>query len=119
VYESFSNKGVKNGKAYAYVDIDGYEEFTMYIRSNGEDDYDYMLVSQLDQTINGTGDLNNTTKVKAHTRSKENAGTDLNSYIKVTWTGIDMGPHRICILYAKDDDSNAGTDQGYFFIPKA
>jgi hypothetical protein len=119
VYESFSNINKNNSTAYAYVDINGYEEFTMYIRSNGEDDYDYMLVSQLDIPSITLSDRTNTTKVKAHTRGNANAGTGLNSYTKVTWTGIDQGPHRICILYGKDSSSREGTDQGYFFIPKA
>ena len=118
VYESFSNINVDSSEAVAYIDIAGYDEFSMYIRSYGENDYDYVMVSELDQNITRGTSYSNTTYVKGHTRSKSTSGNAVSNYTKLTWAGIGNGAHRITVLYGKDGSSKSGTDQGYFFIPK-
>ena len=115
VYESYSNKGVHNSIAKMYIDIKGYETFSFYIRSYAESNYDYVIVSQLDQDITSS---QGTTGVYAHTQSSQNSNTSLSSYKLVTFTGIDKGPHRITIGYRKDSSDNSGSDQGYVLIPK-
>ena len=118
VYESYSNKGVNNTAAIMYIDIDGYTDFDLYIRSYAESNWDYVMVSQLDQTINNNTSYSNSTLVKAHTRGNQKAGNTISDYTKVSFTGIDEGQHRITIVYRKDSSSHSGDDRGYLLIPK-
>ena len=118
VYESNSNYNVNNSGATMYIDIDGYSEFSLYIRSYAEGSFDYVMVSQLDQTINNSTTYSNTTLVKAHTRGNQQSGTTLSNYTLVEFTNIDGGSHRITIVYRKDSSSHNGTDRGYVLIPK-
>jgi hypothetical protein len=118
VYQSHSNKGVPNSAAVMYIDITGYENFKLYIRSYAESNYDYVMVSQLDQTITSGTSYSNTTLVKAHTRGSQSSGTTISNYKLVEFTGIDGGDHRITVLYRKDSSSNSGDDRGYVLIPK-
>ena len=107
VYESYSNYNKDNGVATMYIDIDGYSEFSIYVRSDAESSYDYVTVSELDSTSQ-----------KVSTSGKQNSGTALSNYTKVTYTGIDGGSHRIIVTYRKDGSVNEGTDRGYLIIPK-
>ena len=107
VYESYSNYNVDSGVATMYIDIDGYTEFSIYVRSNAESNYDYVTVSELDSATQ-----------KMSTQGNQNSGTALSSYTKVTYTGIDGGSHRITVKYRKDGSVNEGTDRGYLIIPK-
>lgn len=118
VYESFSNYNVASGYATMYVDIEGYTDFTLYIRSYAESTYDYVMVSQPDQEITGSTSYSNSSLVKAHTYGTQNSGTTIGSYKEVSYTGLDGGPHRITIVYRKDGSGNSGTDRGYVLIPK-
>ena len=107
VYESYSNYNVNNGVATMYIDIDGYSEFSIYVRSNAESSYDYVTVSELDSST-----------VKRSTSGNQNSGTAISNYTKVTYTGIDGGKHRITVIYKKDSSQHSGTDRGYLIIPK-
>ena len=107
VYESYSNYNVNNGVATMYIDIEGYTEFSIYVRSNAESTYDYVTVSELDSTTQ-----------KMSTSGKQNSGTAISNYTKVTYTGIDGGKHRITVIYKKDSSQHSGTDRGYLIIPK-
>ena len=118
VYESFSNQGVDSSQAVMYLDIDGYDTFKIYIRSDAESNYDYVMVSQPDQSINGDTSYSNTSLIKAHTRGSQNSGTSISSYKLVEYTGLNSGKHRITILYRKDYSASSGYDQGYLLIPK-
>ena len=90
------------------INISGYTEFTLYVRSNGENNYDYVTVSKLD-TPNS---------VKYTAKGKANSGTSISSYTAVTYSGIDGGNHTITIKYSKDVSEHSGTDRGYVLIPK-
>jgi hypothetical protein len=118
VYESFSNKGVNSTAATMYIDIVGYTDFDLYIRSYAESNYDYVMVGQLDQTIDNNTAYSNTTLIKAYTRGNQRSGTSIDNYTKVSFTGIDEGQHRITIVYRKDSSGNSGDDRGYVLIPK-
>ena len=116
VYESFSNKGVHYSAALMYIDIVGYTNFKFYVRSYAESSYDYVVVSNLDCTLNsGT---TSGTNVKMTTTSRQNSGTAIGSYTLVEFTGIDGNAHRITVMYRKDGSGDNGTDQGYVLIPK-
>jgi hypothetical protein len=116
LYESYSNKGVNNSGAIMYIDIDGYENFEFYIRSFAESKYDYVMVSQLDKELTYSTSYSDTTLVKAYTRGNQQSGTALSNYTKVTFSGIDGGSHRICIIYRKDSSTHSGDDRGYLLI---
>ena len=116
IYESFSNYNVNNGTATMTIDIYGYKKFSLYIRSNAETTYDYVMVSQLDQSITGSTTYSNTTLVKAHTRGNQQTGNNLSNYTLVTYDNIDGGSHTITIVYRKDGSKNSGTDRGYIII---
>ena len=117
VYQSFSNKGVDSTAATMYIDIVGYEAFKFYIRSYAESNYDYVMVSQLDKDINNNTSYSDTSLVKAHTRSKQQSGTAISNYTLVEFTGLDVGAHRITVVYRKDGSSASGDDRGYVLIP--
>ena len=107
VYESYSNYNVDSSEATMYIDIEGYTEFSIYVRSNAESNYDYVTVSELDSATQ-----------KMSTKGNQNSGTALSNYTKVTYTGIDGGSHRITVTYKKDGSQHSGTDRGYLIIPK-
>ena len=112
VYES-TNGGVGNTKSIMYIDIKGYETFTIYVRSNAESSYDYVEVSNLDADITSS-----MSSIKATTKGKQQSGTALSSYTAVTYTNIGGGQHRIMVTYRKDGSENSGDDKGYLLIPK-
>lgn len=103
---------------YIYLKIKGYTTYTLYIRSNGESNYDYVMVSKPDVSITYSTSYNST-NVYAHTRGEATAGTDLPNYKEVTFTGLTTAEHTITIVYRKDSSGDSGTDAGYVLIPKA
>ena len=119
VYRSTSNYNVNSGVATMYITIKDCSSFKMYIRSYAESNYDYVMVSQLDQTITGSTSYGNTTLVKAHTRGNQQSGTALSSYTLVEFTGISSGEHTITVVYRKDSSAHNGDDRGYVLIPKS
>ena len=92
------------------IEIENYSNFTIYIRSNAETQWDYLEVYELDKEYTGN--------VYATTKSKQNQGTDIGAYQKVTFTNIPTGRHTIYVRYKKDGSGNYGTDRGYVLIPK-
>lgn len=110
VYESFSNWNVNDGIADMSIEIENYTDFTIYIRSNAESIYDCLDVYELDKEYTGN--------VYATTNNKQNQGTDIGAYQKVTFSNIPTGKHTIYIRYRKDGGVNSGTDRGYVLIPK-
>ena len=118
VYQSVKSKGVKNSYDTMYIDIFGYQSFKIYIRSYAESNYDYVMVSQLDQTIDGNTTYSNTTLVKAHTKGNPQSGTAISNYTLVEFTNIDKGEHTITIVYRKDSSGDVDDDRGYVLIPK-
>ncbi len=117
LYESFSNYNVDETAAIMYITISGLTEFTCYIRSYAESNYDYVMISALDATINNDTSYSSSL-VKAYTRGNQNSGTTLDSYIPVTYSGIDGGTHTITVVYRKDVSYGEGDDKGYILVPK-
>lgn len=112
VYES-KNKGVANSEAIMYIDINGYDNFSFYVRSSAESSYDYVKVSTLDGNLTG-----NSTNVIMTTSGKQNSGTSLSSYTEVNFTNIGGGEHRIMISFRKDNSVDKDDDRGYVLIPR-
>ena len=117
VYESFSNYNVHDSGATMTIRVMGYDTFTIYIRSYAESSFDYVMASQLDQSITNSTSYSNTTLVKSHTRGSQNSGITIGSYKAVTYDIPDDGQvHIITIIYRKDGSSNSGDDRGYLLI---
>ena len=118
VYQSDKNKGVSNSYDSLYIDIVGYETFQLYIRSNAEGNYDYVMVSQLDKDITKDTSYSNSDLVKGYTRGNQQSGTTIDKYTLIEYTNIDGNEHRIQVIYRKDSSDNKGDDRGYVLIPK-
>jgi hypothetical protein len=116
VYES-TNAGIDSSYSTMYIDINGYKNFTVYIRSYAESNYDYVMISELDKNITGSTDYSNSSLVKDHTRGTQNSSSSINGYKAVQFTDIDGGSHRITVIYKKDGSDYSGTDKGYLLIP--
>jgi hypothetical protein len=69
VFESNSNYKVNNGYAKMYVRIEGYDEFTLYIRSYAESSYDYTIAFNPDVNVT-SNPSSGSSGVKAHTSGK-------------------------------------------------
>ena len=116
IYTSLNN-GYHNSAAEMYIDIVGYNEFTIYVASYtaGEANYDYVLVSELDKPITDEASAKATTKGMS---GSEALIKDVTRYKKVTFENIGGLPHRITVQYKKDGLMTGGDDAGYLIIPK-
>lgn len=116
IYTSLNN-GYDNTAAEMYIDIVGYNEFTIYVASYtaGEANYDYVLVSELDKPITDEASAKATTKGMS---GSEALIKDVTRYKKVTFENIGGLPHRITVQYKKDGLMTGGDDAGYLIIPK-
>lgn len=116
-FESRESKGVDNSGDYIFLKIKGYTTYTLYIRSDGENLYDYVMVSKPDASITYLTEYNDT-NVYAHTYTSVNSETGLTAYTEVTFTGLTTEEHTITIVYRKDNADSEGSDAGYVLIPK-
>ena len=108
VYESYGNYNVHSASAWMYIDIEGYDTFTIYVRSYAESNYDYVTVYNLDST----------SSAKMTTKGNQQSGTSISNYTPVTFSNIGGGSHRIAIEYKKDSSQNSNSDRGYVLILK-
>lgn len=116
-FESRESKGVDNSGDYIFLKIKGYTTYTLYIRSDGENLYDYVMVSKPDASITHST-TSDDTNVYAHTETSVNSETGLTAYTEVTFTGLTTEEHTITIVYRKDNSNSEGSDAGYVLIPK-
>ena len=116
-FESRESKGVDDSGDYIYLKIKGYTTYTLYIRSDGEYLYDYVMVSKPDASITYSTEYNDT-NVYAHTKTTANEGTGFTDYTEVTFSGLTKEEHTITIVYRKDYANSEGNDAGYVLIPK-
>ena len=114
LYESFSNHYIHDSIATMYIDIHGYDTFSLLVRSYGESRYDYLVVSELDTEI----DLETSSTIKYSTKDKPSNITDISGYTNVIFEGIGGGNHRITIIYRKDISTSTDPDRGYVLINK-
>lgn len=116
-YMSYTSRFVDGGYDIMRITINGYDEFTCYIRSYAESYYDYTIIGDLDVELRG--EMNSDSSgVKAYTRGISNGGTDIGSYTKVVYTGIGGGTHTIDVMYRKDASTSLNDDRGYLLIDK-
>ena len=117
MYESFANHNIHSVNAVMYIDINGYDRFTIHVRSSGEPSYDYVIVSELDKEIV----VNDGSTIKYTTANEYNASegvVGVSGYKSVVFENIDGGLHRISIMYRKDTSGSYYDDRGYVLIPK-
>lgn len=94
-----TNRGVQGSNAYAYIDVVGYDSFTVYIRViNTESCCDYMYA----QDPNGTN---------LASRSGGDSG-----WVPVTFTGLNGQAKTLTLYYHKDGSVDGSDDRGYFYF---
>ena len=64
VYESYSNYNASSSSAWMYIDIEGYDTFTIYVRSYAESGYDGVIVYNLDSTSDPKINTRNSQRVE-------------------------------------------------------
>ena len=121
-YQS-NNKEEDSSIATMSVTVVGYTEFTVYIRSNAEDNYDYVVVRNIGSEALNSWIANSAYyESKANTRGNQRSDTTISSYTEVKFTtsdGLtdDDTPHTFYIQYGKDNSYYSGDDRGYVLIP--
>ena len=127
-YDSYQSTNYHKASTIATMSVTvcGYTEFSIYIRSNAESKYDYVVVRKLGKNYLETWATNtyNSNDTKDHTRNRQNSGTTIDNYRKVTFTtddGLtdDDTPHTFYIQYGKDEATNSNDDRGYILINKS
>ena len=118
-YESNSNHNIASSISQMIITIKGCRTFEFYIRSYGENNYDYVVIF-LDNNSITTSNWNKTTTSGYITSTKgESSATD---WKKVTITNLNVTTtHTIRIVYGKDGSNNGptgSTDRGYLAILK-
>lgn len=122
VYKSNASYHKSNAWDTAKITFSGYSNFRVFIRSYAESNYDYVLVSTLNNdylaTRNTTSAMrsayNNTTYTKAYTRGKQSA----TNYEEVIFDNLDpTEEYYFYIIYQKDSSGDNNDDRGYFYIP--
>lgn len=107
-YCSSSNWHIANSNATMSFTIKGYNSFTFKIRSNGESNYDYVMVA-LNQRPTRENNYSNT-----------KGSPSTYSYKDVTFSGLDKSStYTVYVTYTKDNSNDSGDDRGYVLIPYA
>lgn len=112
IYESNSNYNVNSSSSYIYITINGYTTFTIYVRSYGESNYDYVTVGKLDQTPTRTSSTSGSVYYSFYGKASS------STYTPITFNNIDGGQHTITIMYGKDSSVHSNADRGYLYIPQ-
>lgn len=114
VLKSFSNFNVGNSVSRMRMYIYGYDSITFKIYSDGESNYDYTLIGDLDVDFSNVSSSvsNTTTGIKYTTRGKQNQWLD--AAYAITDPNVE---HFIDVLYRKDSSVNNNTDSGYVALP--
>ena len=118
-YESFSNKGVNNGKATMFIKIGGYTSFTFKVRNYSESYFDYVVVNNLDDRSIPTWQprVGSGTASDGYVYYSNKGNSSSETWHDVTFDYLDGGEHTITITYGKDSSDNSNDDRGYVAIP--
>lgn len=118
-YESFSNKGVNNGKATMFIKIGGYTSFTFKVRNYSESGWDYVVVNNLDDRSIPTWrpNVGSGTASDGYVYYSNKGNSSSETWHDVTFDYLDGGEHTITITYGKDSSDNSNDDRGYVAIP--
>lgn len=114
-YMSKTSYHVNNGSACTYIDMYMVSSVTLMVYTNGESNYDYLTVSEVDKTP---------------TRSNITGGTSgnfwsgygkaSNSFYRITIPvpRDTINTHRITLMYAKDGSAHTEPDCAKFYIER-
>ena len=119
-YESFSNKGVNNGKATMFITINGYTSFTFKVRNYSESSYDFVVVNNIDDTTipKWRPTVGSGTASGGYVYYSNKGKSSSVTWYDVTFDNLDGGEHIITVTYGKDSSGNSNDDRGYVAIPK-
>ena len=98
---------VSNGKSTCTVTVRGYSTVTVYLRSYGEDPYDYAEVGPLD----GEASRANSSNVLSTKNRQSN-----KQYYSYAFAINDANAHTFQVLYSKDSVVDNNDDRGYFYL---
>ena len=98
---------VSNGKSTCTVTVRGYSTVTVYLRSYGEDPYDYAEVGPLD----GEASRANSSNVLSTKNRQSN-----KQYYSYAFAINDANAHTFQVLYSKDSVVDNNDDCGYFYL---
>ena len=117
-----SNSSWNKDNAYDLMVIGiptGFTDFTIYIRSNAESNYDYTIAGNIDAAIPNSNAVSGNL-IKSTTSGNQKDGTAIGDYTEVDYTNIDSTKeHTIWVMYKKDGGGDIGDDRGYVLIPKS
>ena len=126
-YWSYQSDNYRQASTIATMSVTvyGYTEFTIYIRSYAEGNYDYIVVRNIGSNAITSWTANSSyNNSKDHTRGRQSGTTTINGYREVTFTRADDGlseddtPHTFYIQFGKDGSQNSNDDRGYVLIPR-
>ena len=107
-YQSSSNWHRANTNSTMSFTIKGYNSFSFKIRSNGEGNYDFVMVAL------------NRQPSRDNNYSSTKGSPSAYTYKDVTFSGLDKTTsYTIYVTYTKDSSNDAGDDRGYVLIPYA
>lgn len=110
-YSSFINKNKPKANAYMSFDIKGVSSFAFYVRSDGEECCDYVIV--------GLDYVPSTTYNDFSTKGNAQSGSTFYSYQRVEFNNLNKNlEYTIHVIYRKDAVINRGTDSGYILLPR-
>ena len=114
VLKSFSNYHAHNSVSRMRIYIYGYDSITFKIYSDGESNYDYTLIGNLDYDFSNVSSYvsDSTTGIKTTTKGKQKQWLDV-AYT-ITEPNVE---HFVDVLYRKDSSFDYGTDSGYVALP--
>lgn len=109
-YRSVKNYHCPGATALMSFTVTGCDNFTFYIRSNGENNSDYLVV--------GIDKIPTKSSYYASTKGKSTAGTLLSNYYPVKLKDLAKDrKYKIYVVYIKDATVDYGEDRGYVLIP--
>ena len=111
-YDAYRSTNVNEGDSEACLTIrvEGMDSFTFFVRSDGEADYDYIIV--------GLDRKPTVTSYFATTKGAPSGNSSFSAYKKVTVKNLGYEQHYIYVVYQKDQSVNSGSDRGYVLVPK-
>ena len=117
VFESHSNYHKDNSFASMQVKWLGYPDFSLYINSNGESNFDYTIAWEMDKDAPTSLPSYDSSGVVGHTYQKSANPTSISNYTLVKYPN-DGGEHFAWITYRKDSSSSLYDDRGRVAVKK-
>lgn len=111
-YMSNSNYHVGGGYAQFKVTWSGLESITFLYRSDGESNYDFLVINGLDKPKFTSAPSQSTSGILAHTYGKQT-----KTYFTLTIDTPDKGEHFVWFCYRKDGSVDSNSDRAFIGVP--